>query len=117
MQDAEGRRGVAAIDGTFSPWIHFAGELAAGHRAGLAVFRHVTVAGEPWSVRDWGTVDVNPLRRQGQQIKMGEELDYAIRYLLEAIERDPREVPPAPPYPNKGFDYTTTTSSTEESGG
>jgi len=44
-----------------------------------------------------------------------EQLDYAIRYLLEAIERDPREVPPAPPYPNKAFDYTTTTSSGEGS--
>ena len=42
-----------------------------------------------------------------------EQLDYAIRYLLEAIERNPREVPPAPPYPNRAFDYTVTTSSQE----
>jgi len=39
-----------------------------------------------------------------------EQLDYAIRYLLEAIERDPREVPPAPPYPVRAFDYTKATS-------
>jgi len=44
-----------------------------------------------------------------------EQLDYAIQYLLEAIERDPREVPEAPPYPNKAFDYTTATSSGEGS--
>ncbi|MGD8868079.1 MAG: S41 family peptidase [Gemmatimonadales bacterium] len=43
-----------------------------------------------------------------------EQLDYAIRYLLEAIERDPREVPPAPPYPNRAFDYTVTTSGQDE---
>lgn len=42
-----------------------------------------------------------------------EQLDYAIRYLLEAIERDPREVPPAPPYPDRAFDYTVTISSQE----
>ncbi len=42
-----------------------------------------------------------------------EQLDYAIRYLLEAIERDPRDVPLAPPYPNRAFDYTAARSSQE----
>ena len=27
------------------------------------------------------------------------------RYLLQEIERDPRQVPEAPPYPDKSFDY------------
>jgi tricorn protease len=45
-----------------------------------------------------------------------EQLDTAIHFLLEAIERDPREVPPAPPYPNKAFDYRKATSSQEEGG-
>jgi tricorn protease len=33
------------------------------------------------------------------------QLDTAIRYVLERIAEDPREVPPAPPYPNRGFVY------------
>jgi tricorn protease len=33
------------------------------------------------------------------------QLDAAIRYLLEQIEKDPREVPAPPPYPNRSFEY------------
>jgi tricorn protease len=33
------------------------------------------------------------------------QLDAAITYLLEQIERDPRAVPPPPPYPVKAFQY------------
>ncbi len=36
------------------------------------------------------------------------QLDAAIEYLLDEIERDPRAVPPAPPYPNKAFRYRVT---------
>jgi tricorn protease len=36
------------------------------------------------------------------------QLDAAMRYLLEQIERDPREVPPPPPFPNKAFEYRAT---------
>jgi len=36
------------------------------------------------------------------------QLQAAIEYLLEQIERDPREVPAAPPYPDKSFEYPTT---------
>ena len=33
------------------------------------------------------------------------QLETAVDYLLEEIEKDPREVPPAPPYPDLSFDY------------
>jgi len=33
------------------------------------------------------------------------QLDAAIEYLLEEIRKDPREMPPPPPYPDKSFDY------------
>ena len=33
------------------------------------------------------------------------QLDAAIQYLEEEIKKDPRSVPPAPPYPNKSFKY------------
>ena len=33
------------------------------------------------------------------------QLDAAIKYLQELIEKDPRPVPPVPPYPDKSFDY------------
>ena len=33
------------------------------------------------------------------------QLDAAIKYLQELIKKDPRPVPPIPPYPDKSFDY------------
>jgi tricorn protease len=33
------------------------------------------------------------------------QLDAAIKYLLEEIQKDPREVPAPPPYPDKSFEY------------
>jgi tricorn protease len=36
------------------------------------------------------------------------QLDAAIQYLLEQIEKDPREVPAAPPYPDRSFEYRAT---------
>jgi tricorn protease len=33
------------------------------------------------------------------------QLDAALQYLKEQIQKDPRPVPKAPPYPNKGFKY------------
>ena len=36
------------------------------------------------------------------------QLDAAIAFLLGEIERDPRPVPPAPPYPNRAFEYHAT---------
>ena len=33
------------------------------------------------------------------------QLEAAIEYLKDEIERDPRTVPPPPPYPDKSFDY------------
>jgi tricorn protease len=33
------------------------------------------------------------------------QLDAAIEYLMEEIRKDPREVPPPPPYPDKSFEY------------
>ena len=33
------------------------------------------------------------------------QLDAAIQYLQDLIGKDPRPVPPVPPYPDKSFDY------------
>ena len=33
------------------------------------------------------------------------QLDAAVKYLQDLIEKHPREVPPIPPYPDKSFDY------------
>ena len=33
------------------------------------------------------------------------QLEVAIQHILELIEKDPREVPPPPPYPDKRFEY------------
>jgi tricorn protease len=33
------------------------------------------------------------------------QMDAAVKYLLEEIQKDPRALPKAPPYPNKAFKY------------
>ena len=82
LVDSEGRRGVSEINGKVSDWIHIVGEVAAGHQAGMAVFRYPATARESWYVYDWGTIDVNPLRHRERHIKVGEQLDYAIRIIV-----------------------------------
>jgi tricorn protease len=42
------------------------------------------------------------------------QLDAAIQHLLGQIANDPREVPPAPPYPNRAFEYRV--AGTEDGG-
>lgn len=62
-------------------WVHLGGEFAAGHRAGLAVCRSPELAGEPWSIHDWGTIDVNPLVQQPCELSPGDSLVVSIRLL------------------------------------
>lgn len=42
------------------------------------------------------------------------QLEAAIDYLLERIAREPRPVPEPPPYPERWFDYGTSTSGSED---
>ena len=60
-----------------------------------------------WLIEQWGVepdieVDNPPHATFGGE---DAQLQAAINYLLARIEEDPREVPPAPPYPVLRFDY------------
>ena len=63
-----------------------------------------------WLIEQWGVDPDIVVDNLPHATFMGEDaqLDVAIRYLLDEIERDPRVVPPPPPYPNKRFEYRAT---------
>ena len=63
-----------------------------------------------WLIEQWGVEPDIVVDNLPHATFNGEDaqLDAAIRYLQSEIERDPRAVPPAPPYPNRGFVYGTT---------
>ncbi len=72
-----------------------------------------------WLIEQWGVEPDIVVDNLPHATFNGEDaqLDAAVRYLLEQIERDPRPVPAAPPYPNKRFDYRTTGDRGGDSGG
>ena len=80
--DADGRLGGEAISGQVSDWVDCSGTIAAGQKAGIALFPFPSAAGNPWFVADWGTLTVNPLAREAIKIKRGEPLDLAIRVIV-----------------------------------
>ena len=82
LVDSAGRRGAQDVSGEVSDWIHFSGEVAAGHQAGVGLLVHPKLAEFPWHVHEWGTVDVNPLRNEAQKLTTGEQLDVAIRIIV-----------------------------------
>ena len=79
LVDAQGRSGVAAIDGTDSDWIHIAGQLTRDHQAGMACFPYPQSAAATWGVHPWGTIDINPLRRESCVLAVGQHVEYGMR--------------------------------------
>ena len=82
MVDAAGREGGSAISGEVSDWVDCSGAVAAGRRAGAALFPYASAQGFPWFVSDWGTLTVNPMAREGYALKRGDVLDFAVRFVV-----------------------------------
>ena len=82
MVDAAGRTGGSAISGEVSDWVDCSGAVAAGRRAGAALFPYPSAQGFPWFVSDWGTLTVNPMAREGYALKRGDVLDFAVRFVV-----------------------------------
>ena len=82
MIDAEGRSGGGAISGQVSDWVDCSGTVAAGGRAGAALFPYASAQGFPWFVADWGTLTVNPMGGKGYALKRGDVLDFAVRFVV-----------------------------------
>ena len=57
MVDAEGRVGGGAISGEVSDWVDCSGTVAAGRRAGGALFPYAECAGVPLVCGGLGDVD------------------------------------------------------------
>ena len=79
---ADGRCGGEEIRGQDVKWVDSSGEVALGRSAGVALFPHPGNADNEWSVSDWGYISANPLRWSGRKIKVGEEIDLALRVVV-----------------------------------
>ena len=80
--DSAGRSGGAAIRGQVADWVDCSGMVAAGQRAGVALFPYPSAANEPWFVADWGTLTVNPFAQKGREVNRNELLDLAVRVVI-----------------------------------
>ena len=49
---------------------------------GAALFPYASAHGFPWFVADWGTLTVNPLASKGCELKRGDVLDFAVRFVV-----------------------------------
>ena len=92
MIDAEGRAGGGAISGEVSDWVDCSGTVAAGRRAGGALFPYPSAQGFPWFVADWGTLTVNPLGSKGCELKQGDVLDFAVRFVVHDGDAEEADV-------------------------
>jgi hypothetical protein len=90
--DSEGRTGTSAIRGQTGHWIHLTGEALADHHAGLVICRDAAMASQPWSLHDWGTVDVNPLGQQAHLLEAGETLACRLRLIAHDGTLTPEQV-------------------------
>ena len=90
--DSEGRSGTSAIRGQAGRWVHLSGEVLAGHHAGLVICRDAATAGQPWSLHDWGTVDVNPLGQAAHLLQAGETLECRLRLIVHDGTLTPEQV-------------------------
>ena len=81
LVDSEGREGAGAISGQLADWVDGSGPGAHGRKAGITVVPHVSTAGRPWLVYDWGTITVNPFAERGHTLRPGEVLEVGVRVL------------------------------------
>ena len=51
-------------------------------RPGAAPFAYARAQGFPWFVSDWGALTVNPMAREGYEVKGGEVLDFGVRFVV-----------------------------------
>jgi len=68
------------------------GTVAAGRRAGAALFPYPSVQGFPWFVVDWGTMTVHPMAREGYALKWGDVLDFAVRFFVHDGDAEEADV-------------------------
>ena len=82
LADPTGPLGVADIVGQPGPWVQASAEVVAGHTAGVVVVRDPETARMPWSLHEWGTIDVNPLGTVARDLAAGETLTCRLRLLV-----------------------------------
>ena len=73
---------VADIVGQPGPWLQASAEVVAGHTAGIVVVRVSETAEMPWSLHEWGTIDVNPLGSLARELTEGDTLTCRLRLLV-----------------------------------
>jgi hypothetical protein len=88
LVDAEGRRDDE-VCWQHADWIDFYGADADGRTAGLAVFQAASIGNAAWYAGTYGSVRVNPFRKDATFVHRGEALDLGIRVV--AHDGDPAE--------------------------
>ena len=80
--DSEGRSGGDAISGERAAWVDACGPDNQGRSAGIAVFPHASTSGSPWSVADYGTITVNPIRESSWELGPGDSAEAGVRLVV-----------------------------------
>ena len=80
--DSEGRSGGDAISGERAAWVDACGPDNQGRSAGIAVFPHASTSGSPWSVADYGTITVNPIRESSWELGPGDFAEAGVRLVV-----------------------------------
>ncbi len=82
LADPSGPVTLADIVGQPGAWVGASAEVVAGHTAGIVVARDSDTARMPWSLHDWGTLDVNPLGALARELAQGDTLTCRLRLLV-----------------------------------
>ena len=73
-------------------WIQVSAEVVAGHTAGVVVIRDPETAKMPWSLHEWGTIDVNPLGTVARDLATGDTLSCRLRLVVHDGSRTPEQI-------------------------
>ncbi|HAA49849.1 MAG TPA: hypothetical protein DCE43_09020 [Planctomycetaceae bacterium] len=92
LADATGPQTVAGIVGQPGPWIQASAEVVSGHTAGLVVARDPDTSRLPWSLYEWGTIDVNPLGTVAQDLADGDTLTCRLRLVVHDGPYTPEQI-------------------------
>ena len=92
LANLSGPQAIADIVGQPGSWIQVSAEVVAGHTAGVVVIRDPETAKMPWSLHEWGTIDVNPLGTVARDLATGDTLSCRLRLVVHDGSRTPEQI-------------------------
>ncbi len=77
-----GPTSVADVVGNSGPWVQASADVVAGHTAGIVVVRDQQTRELPWSLYEWGTIDVNPLVSRTHELAQDDSLTCRLKLIV-----------------------------------